>query len=711
MSASHIPNLNTLRRGGGRGRFRSRGGGQTGDAGHGSHGAKDRVVQGTDNDASVSRLSAVNLGYLDDVYAPALTPPGMETRRLPIINRGTYVRTTAIDRLVTRFLNAHPSHPKKQIISLGAGTDTRIFRLLSSPTYDASDLVYHEIDFPVNTSAKIKLIRAAPLLQRVLSSSSSDTVEISPTNDALHSPSYHLHPLDLRNLPTSPALPGLDPTLPTLLLSECCLIYLTPSEASLVVRHFTETIFPATTPVGLVLYEPIRPDDAFGRTMVANLATRGIQLQTLQEYASLGAQRRRLREMGLDGGQAAADVDFIWERWATSATVAFLAIAAVQAAKHAHDHGHHRSHRSVDSPVVKKSSSCQFPSGAGLIPITPHETNGGWAMSPDQECKPGGYCPYACPAGQVSMQWDPEATSYTYPMSMNGGLYCDENGEIQKPFPDRPYCKDGTGVVSAKNKCKEQVSFCQTVLPGNEAMLIPTLVEELATLAVPDLSYWCETAAHFYINPPGYNTETACVWGTSENPYGNWSPYVAGANTDGDGNTYVKLGWNPIYLEPTTPFRNEVPEFGVEIECEGDGCNGLPCKIDPSVNGVNEMTGDSSVGAGGASFCVVTVPKGGKANVVVFDKDGGDSTSISSSAALNWTVSASYTYKPHVMVETGSSHTQPVAAAAVASEGSSQTTGTAQATQSAVVTEGAAVSTAVSKLSLIVAVLGAIVMV
>ena len=89
MSASHIPNLNTLRRGGGRGRFRSRGGGQPGDAGHGSHGAKDRVVQGTDNDASVSRLSAVNLGYLDDGFAPALTPPGMETRRLPIINRGT----------------------------------------------------------------------------------------------------------------------------------------------------------------------------------------------------------------------------------------------------------------------------------------------------------------------------------------------------------------------------------------------------------------------------------------------------------------------------------------------------------------------------------------------------------------------------------------------------------------------------------------------
>lgn len=49
---------------------------------------KDRVVQGTDNDASVSRLSAVELGYLDDPFAMALTPASNAARRLPIINRG-----------------------------------------------------------------------------------------------------------------------------------------------------------------------------------------------------------------------------------------------------------------------------------------------------------------------------------------------------------------------------------------------------------------------------------------------------------------------------------------------------------------------------------------------------------------------------------------------------------------------------------------------
>lgn len=98
MSASHIPNLNTLRRGGGRGRLRARGRGPPGndedshgtsDSNHSSD-SKDRVVQGTDNDASVSRLSAVNLGYIDDPFARALAPSTLETRRLPIINRGTY---------------------------------------------------------------------------------------------------------------------------------------------------------------------------------------------------------------------------------------------------------------------------------------------------------------------------------------------------------------------------------------------------------------------------------------------------------------------------------------------------------------------------------------------------------------------------------------------------------------------------------------------
>ncbi|KAL4934257.1 SUN domain-containing protein [Aspergillus undulatus] len=356
---------------------------------------------------------------------------------------------------------------------------------------------------------------------------------------------------------------------------------------------------------------------------------------------------------------------------------ALLCAVAVEASQHNHGHSHAHLHGKKDV-VEKRGGSCAFPTDAGLVAVTPGSKNAGWAMSPDQSCEPGNYCPYACPSGQVSMQWDPDATSYSYPMSMNGGLYCNEDGEIEKPFPSKPYCKDGTGAVEAVNRCGDVVSICQTVLPGNEAMLIPTLVESVATLAVPDMSYWCETAAHFYINPPGKSPETACVWGTSANPWGNWAAYVAGANTDGDGNTFVKIGWNPIYLELTTPFRNKRPDFGVEIECEGGNCNGLPCKIDPAEHDVNEVTGSSTDGAGGANFCVVTVPKGEKAKIVVFeggsDSGGGDdeeeetsssaapsststSTSTSSSTTTTTTSSTTSTPKPTSTTTTTSSTT------------------------------------------------------
>lgn len=52
----------------------------------------------------------------------------------------------------------------------------------------------------------------------------------------------------------------------------------------------------------MLLYEPIKPSDAFGRVMVANLAARGIELHTLTQYGSLDAQRERLRKYGFGGG-------------------------------------------------------------------------------------------------------------------------------------------------------------------------------------------------------------------------------------------------------------------------------------------------------------------------------------------------------------------------------------------------------------------------
>ncbi|KAL8775586.1 MAG: hypothetical protein Q9209_000082 [Squamulea sp. 1 TL-2023] len=311
MAAPSIPNLNTFRRGQGRSLGRGRGA-PSSLSEEEDKATKDLIVQQTDQDASVSRLSAVELGYLDDPFAKQFVSGAIQ-RRFPIINRGTYVRTKAIDNLVYRFLFSSSSSLTKQIISLGAGSDTRFFRLQthSPPT---PPFIYHEIDFPTNAAQKITTITRSPILLDLLP----DSPTVSANGTSLSTPNYNIHPLDLRTLSTSTPPPSsfktIDHTLPTLIISECCLIYLTPALADNTATYFTHTLFPPSTPLGLILYEPINPHSSFGKVMVRNLATRGIVLQTLYKYESLEAQRGRLREYGFDGGQEAMTVDEVWEK-------------------------------------------------------------------------------------------------------------------------------------------------------------------------------------------------------------------------------------------------------------------------------------------------------------------------------------------------------------------------------------------------------------
>ncbi|OAA61506.1 sun [Cordyceps fumosorosea ARSEF 2679] len=301
-----------------------------------------------------------------------------------------------------------------------------------------------------------------------------------------------------------------------------------------------------------------------------------------------------------------------------------------------HNH-HHRAVESPPSPVssVVKRGTCAFPTDdSNLFAVTPNEKNAGWAMSPDQPCQPGHYCPIACKVGMVMNQWE-KGSTYSYPGSMNGGLFCDENGNIQKPFADQPNCVPGTGALKVINKCSKKISFCQTILPGNEAMLIPTVVDSVSDLAVPGASYWESTAAHYYINGPGVGPE-GCIWGTEANPIGNWASYNAGANTDANGQTFVKLGINPKWQETPALFRNK-PNFGVKIECPDGGCNGLPCEIKSDGTLVSN---NAANGAGDASFCVVTVPKGKSANIVVSDGSGGHSAPVGNANALEASVAS-----------------------------------------------------------------------
>jgi [phosphatase 2A protein]-leucine-carboxy methyltransferase len=92
----------------------------------------DAAVRATDGDAALARYSAVNKGYLADPYALALAPRGarLQPPRPPLIHVGTHARVWALDYLVNSFLDRAQSEGKKvQIVSLGAGSDTRFWRL------------------------------------------------------------------------------------------------------------------------------------------------------------------------------------------------------------------------------------------------------------------------------------------------------------------------------------------------------------------------------------------------------------------------------------------------------------------------------------------------------------------------------------------------------------------------------------------------------
>lgn len=85
-----------------------------------------------------------------------------------------------------------------------------------------------------------------------------------------------------------------------------------------------------------------------------------------------------------------------------------------------HHHQHMHAHELIDAPKssdkVEKRGTCTLPDHDDLHYV-PGAMNAGFAMSPDQECAHGSYCPIACKPGKVMAQWKPD-TKYVYPESM-----------------------------------------------------------------------------------------------------------------------------------------------------------------------------------------------------------------------------------------------------------------------------------------------------
>eukprot|EP01116_Phalansterium_solitarium_P000570 TRINITY_DN1039_c0_g1_i4.p1 TRINITY_DN1039_c0_g1~~TRINITY_DN1039_c0_g1_i4.p1 ORF type:complete len:346 (+),score=83.45 TRINITY_DN1039_c0_g1_i4:295-1332(+) len=271
----------------------------------------ENPVVATNDDAVVSKLSAVTKGYYKDEFLKYFTRKPVH--REPLINRGYYARVLAWQNLITQFLEAAAAEPV-QIVSLGAGFDTTFFTFKHGGRLPATAR-WFELDLPSVVERKSMIVARHPRLSSLIepleapSATAADAVLGAP-RPSLNGAQYRLAAADLCDVSgverTLRSL-GIDFSLRTLLLSECVLVYL-PVQCSDAIVSWAAGAFDRAA---FATYEQIRPDDAFGRTMLRNLQARGCPLESLTRYGTLASQIERYRQRGWAVADA-ADMQTIW---------------------------------------------------------------------------------------------------------------------------------------------------------------------------------------------------------------------------------------------------------------------------------------------------------------------------------------------------------------------------------------------------------------
>ncbi|KIY52342.1 leucine carboxyl methyltransferase [Fistulina hepatica ATCC 64428] len=264
----------------------------------------DTAIRQTDGDAAAARWSACLKGYLDDPFCRFLTSRShLLQPRPPIINIGTYVRTAALDKLIDRWISLATrgdGQPPCQIVSFGAGSDTRFWRLATG-MHGSRIRSYIELDFVEVTTKKAMQIKKSRELSSVLRNAAPFQGGTGITSDK-----YHLLPVDLRRPPaeclvplTNASVDGkpmLSPELPTLLLFECVLAYMSPEASAAVIQWCADYV--SAAPLGGIVYEMFGLQDPFGAVMLRNLQVRNITLPGAAPYPDVASLPNRFLQHG-----------------------------------------------------------------------------------------------------------------------------------------------------------------------------------------------------------------------------------------------------------------------------------------------------------------------------------------------------------------------------------------------------------------------------
>ncbi|KIO22660.1 hypothetical protein M407DRAFT_116668 [Tulasnella calospora MUT 4182] len=254
----------------------------------------DAAIRSTDDDAAHARVSAVRKGYLKDPYIQYLVPRlHLIPTRPPLINIGTYVRSEVIDKLMVKWLDLLDESSQAQIVSLGAGSDSRFWRFTDLPP-KAKIVKWIEIDFPEIVAKKALAVRKHSKLSEAVG----PDLAIEKGGTVLRSSVFNILAVDLRGEP-SEALQPLEVLLsdgqPVLLLAECVFPYMSPETSAAIIRWFTERY----SRVSIISYDMFGLGDAFGKVMRENLQIRNIELPGVDDNPTRQSLEHRLHGCGL----------------------------------------------------------------------------------------------------------------------------------------------------------------------------------------------------------------------------------------------------------------------------------------------------------------------------------------------------------------------------------------------------------------------------
>lgn len=242
----------------------------------------EMALQKTAYDACSRKIHCVKKGYLEDPFVGYFAQDSTIVNS-PLMSRGTWLRTTAIENCILSFARRYEGKPI-QVISFGAGVDTLFFRLRK---YHPKVVLerYIEFDLPDLVLEKHSIIAKHSSLS------------------SLVIPAYRLLAADLRESDSvvSSLKRNAVQNVPTIILAEMVFVYI---EEPLTTKLLSSTIqdfmggVKEESPTLLITYDAIMPHDRFGKMMRESLHQIGVDLPGITGLPTPEAHAERCRKVG-----------------------------------------------------------------------------------------------------------------------------------------------------------------------------------------------------------------------------------------------------------------------------------------------------------------------------------------------------------------------------------------------------------------------------